>query len=87
MCEAGGVDSIGQTDRIVSRQPFLESMTTMAALAGRTRRMRLAKTALVKARCYRRRPASIDPIQKKAALDMLQSFSPTRLGTGCETRE
>ena len=40
MCEAGGVDSIWQTDRIVSRQPFLESMTTMAALAGRTRRMR-----------------------------------------------
>src|SRR6202451_4823764 len=40
MCEAGGVDSIGQTDRIVGRQPFLESMTTMAALAGRTRRLR-----------------------------------------------
>jgi probable F420-dependent oxidoreductase len=40
MCEAGGVDSIWQTDRIVSRQPFLESMTTMAALAGRTRRLR-----------------------------------------------
>jgi alkanesulfonate monooxygenase SsuD/methylene tetrahydromethanopterin reductase-like flavin-dependent oxidoreductase (luciferase family) len=34
------VDSIWQTDRIVSRQPFLESMTTMAALAERTRRMR-----------------------------------------------
>ncbi len=40
MCEAGGVDSIWQTDRIVSRQPFLESMTTMAALAGRTRRLK-----------------------------------------------
>jgi probable F420-dependent oxidoreductase len=40
MCEAGGVDSIWQTDRIVGRQPFLESMTLMAALAGRTRRMR-----------------------------------------------
>src|SRR5205085_10613634 len=40
MCEAGGVDSIWQTDRIVSRQPFLESMITMAALAGRTRRIR-----------------------------------------------
>jgi probable F420-dependent oxidoreductase len=40
MCETGGVDSIWQTDRIVSRQPFLESMTTMAALAGRTRRMK-----------------------------------------------
>src|SRR3954449_3546318 len=40
MCEAGGVDSIWQTDRIVGRQPFLETMTTMAALAGRTRRMK-----------------------------------------------
>ncbi len=40
MCEAGGVDSIWQTDRIVGRRPFLEAMTTMAALAGRTRRMR-----------------------------------------------
>jgi len=40
MCEAGCVDSIWQTDRIVSRQPVLESMTTMAALAGRTRRMK-----------------------------------------------
>ncbi len=40
MCEAGGVDSIWQTDRIVGHQPFLESITTMAALAGRTRRMR-----------------------------------------------
>jgi probable F420-dependent oxidoreductase len=40
MCEAGGVDSIWQTDRIVGRQPFLESMTTMAALAGRTRRIK-----------------------------------------------
>src|SRR5580704_17685194 len=40
MCEAGGVDSIWQTDRIVGRQPFLESMTTMAALAGRTRRVK-----------------------------------------------
>src|SRR5947209_12495080 len=40
MCEAGGVDSIWQTDRLVGRQPFLESMTTMAALAGRTRRLK-----------------------------------------------
>src|ERR1044071_1559642 len=40
MCEACGVDSIWQTDRIVSRQPFLESMTTMADLARRTRRMK-----------------------------------------------
>jgi probable F420-dependent oxidoreductase len=40
MCEAGGVDSIWQTDRLVSRTPILECMTVMAALAGRTRRLR-----------------------------------------------
>jgi probable F420-dependent oxidoreductase len=40
MCEDGGVDSIWQTDRLVSRTPILECMATMAALAGRTRRLR-----------------------------------------------
>ena len=40
MCEQGGVDSIWQTDRLVSKQPILECMTVMAALAGRTRRLR-----------------------------------------------
>ena len=40
MCEAGGVDSIWQTDRLVSKQPILECMAVMAALAGRTRRLR-----------------------------------------------
>jgi probable F420-dependent oxidoreductase len=40
LCEAGGIDSLWQTDRLVSRQPILECMATMAALAGRTRRMR-----------------------------------------------
>ena len=40
LCESGGVDSIWQTDRLVSRTPILECMTVMAALAGRTRRLR-----------------------------------------------
>ncbi len=40
MCEAGGIDSIWQTDRLVSKQPILECMTVMAALAGRTKRLR-----------------------------------------------
>lgn len=39
-CEAGGVDSLWQTDRIVSREPILECMVTMAALAGRTTRIK-----------------------------------------------
>jgi len=40
LCEEGGVDSLWQTDRLISKQPILECMTTMAALAGRTRRLR-----------------------------------------------
>ena len=39
LCEAGGVDSLWQTDRLVSQQPILECMAIMAALAGRTRRL------------------------------------------------
>src|SRR5258705_4002626 len=40
LCEAGGVDSLWQTDRLLSREPMLECMTAMAALAGRTRRIK-----------------------------------------------
>lgn len=40
MCEAGGIDSMWQTDRLVSREPILECMTTLAALAGRTKRLK-----------------------------------------------
>ena len=40
LCEQGGLDSIWQTDRIVSRSPILECMTTLAAIAGRTRRIK-----------------------------------------------
>ncbi|MGZ0189258.1 MAG: LLM class flavin-dependent oxidoreductase [Alphaproteobacteria bacterium] len=40
LCEEGGVDSLWQTDRLVSPIPILECMSAMAALAGRTRRMK-----------------------------------------------
>ncbi|MDQ2762660.1 MAG: LLM class flavin-dependent oxidoreductase [Pseudomonadota bacterium] len=40
LCEQGGLDSIWQTDRMVSRTPILECMTTLAAIAGRTRRIK-----------------------------------------------
>ncbi len=40
LCEQGGANSIWQTDRIVSGAPMLECMATMAALAGRTRRIK-----------------------------------------------
>ncbi len=40
LCEQTGVDSIWQNDRLVSRAPFLECMTALAAVAGRTRRIK-----------------------------------------------
>ena len=40
LCEDSAVDSIWQTDRLVSREPMLECMSTMAALAGGTTRLK-----------------------------------------------
>jgi len=39
-CESSGVDSLWQTDRLVSKQPFLECMSAMAAIAGATKRIK-----------------------------------------------
>ncbi|HVC54776.1 MAG TPA: LLM class flavin-dependent oxidoreductase [Stellaceae bacterium] len=46
LCEQGGIDSIWQTDRLVSPTPFLECMSVMAALAGRTRRIKFGVNVL-----------------------------------------
>ena len=46
LAEAAGVDSIWHTDRLISREPFLESMTALAALAGRTRRLKFGMNVL-----------------------------------------
>lgn len=40
LCEAGGVDSIWQSDRLVGQDPNLECMSVMAGLAGATRRIK-----------------------------------------------
>lgn len=40
LCESGGVDSIWQSDRLIGADDNLECMSVMAALAGRTRRLR-----------------------------------------------
>jgi probable F420-dependent oxidoreductase len=46
VCEQGGVDSFWQTDRLVSRHPILECLSALAAVAGRTRRMKLGMNVL-----------------------------------------
>ncbi|MEX2446861.1 MAG: TIGR03619 family F420-dependent LLM class oxidoreductase [Dehalococcoidia bacterium] len=47
LCEDGDVDSIWQTDRLVSEQPFLEPLALMAALAARTERLRFGTNVVV----------------------------------------
>lgn len=46
LCEDGGVDSIWQSDRLVSAQPFLDCMSVMAALAGATERLKFGMNVL-----------------------------------------
>ena len=46
-CEDSLVDSIWQTDRLISNQPMLESMSVMAALAGRTQRLKFGMNVVV----------------------------------------
>ncbi|MGH7048692.1 MAG: LLM class flavin-dependent oxidoreductase [Stellaceae bacterium] len=46
LCETGGIDSLWQTDRMVSREPILECMSVMAALAGRSRRLKFGVNVL-----------------------------------------
>lgn len=46
-CEASPLDSLWQTDRLVSREPLLESLCAMAAYAGATRRIKFGMNAVV----------------------------------------
>ncbi len=47
LLEGGDVDSLWQTDRLISRTPILESMSLMAALAGRTERLKFGMNVVV----------------------------------------
>jgi len=46
LCEQAGADSLWQTDRLLGRAPILESMTMLAAIAGRTRRLKFGMNVL-----------------------------------------
>jgi probable F420-dependent oxidoreductase len=47
LCEESGIDSFWQTDRLVSREPFLESISAMAAVAGATERLKFGMNVTV----------------------------------------
>ena len=46
-CEEGDIDSIWQTDRLVSEEPFLEAMSAMAAIAGATEHLKFGMNVVV----------------------------------------
>jgi probable F420-dependent oxidoreductase len=46
LCEDAGVDSIWQSDRLIGTEPHLETVVTMAALAGRTKRLKFGMNVL-----------------------------------------
>ncbi|HCO58999.1 MAG TPA: LLM class flavin-dependent oxidoreductase, partial [Porticoccaceae bacterium] len=64
ICEDGGVDSLWQTDRLVSEEPFLECISTLAAIAGATKRikfgMNVASVALRDPLVLAKQSATID---------------------------
>ncbi|MGE0387794.1 MAG: LLM class flavin-dependent oxidoreductase [Gammaproteobacteria bacterium] len=45
-CEASRVDSLWQSDRLIGREPHIEAMSLMAALAGRTRRLKFGMSVV-----------------------------------------
>ncbi len=46
ICENSTIDSIWQTDRLISPVPMLESLTALAAIAGRTSRLKFGMNVL-----------------------------------------
>ncbi|MBQ0720295.1 MAG: LLM class flavin-dependent oxidoreductase [Gammaproteobacteria bacterium] len=68
LCEEGGVDSIWQTDRLISSEPFLECITALAAIAGATQRikfgMNVASAALRDPLVLAKQCATIDFLSK-----------------------
>ena len=47
LCESTDIDSVWFSERLSSPQPVLEPMTTMAAVAARTRRLKFGPSVLI----------------------------------------
>jgi probable F420-dependent oxidoreductase len=81
LCEAGGVDSIWQTDRLIGAEPTLECMSVMAALAGRTRRLKFGMNVLALAQrepvLVAKQCATIDLLSDGRLLPAFGIGSPT----------
>lgn len=93
LCESGGVDSLWQSDRLVGERDMLECMTTMAALAGATRRMKFGmnviSVALRDPILLARQCATIDMLSEGRLLPGFGIGSPHSrdwTGTGTSTK-
>jgi probable F420-dependent oxidoreductase len=92
-CEAGGVDSIWQTDRIISKQPMLECFVAMAAIAGATAKIRfgfnVASIALRDPIMVAKQCATIDMLSKGRLLPAFglgSAMSQDYVATGTPTK-
>ena len=92
-CESGGVDSIWQTDRLGSKEAMLECMSTMAALAGHTEKIRfgmnVASIALRDPLLTAKQCATIDFLgdgRLLPAFGLGSSFSQDYSATGTQTK-
>ncbi|MDA0977362.1 MAG: LLM class flavin-dependent oxidoreductase [Proteobacteria bacterium] len=92
-CELGHVDSIWQTDRLVTADPMLECLATMAALAGHTEKIRfgmnVASIALRDPLLTARQCATIDYLSNGRLLPAFglgSAFSRDYSATGVPTK-
>ena len=93
LCERGQVDSIWQTDRLVSKEPMLECIASMAALAGATDVIRfgmnVASIALRDPLLTAKQLATIDVLSNGRVLPAFglgSAFSMDYQATGIPTR-
>lgn len=93
MCEEGNVDSIWQSDRLVSRDPNLECLSVMAALAGGTKRlkfgMNVASAGLRDPLLLAKQCATIDLLSNGRLLPAFavgSAIGPDWVSTGRPTR-
>jgi probable F420-dependent oxidoreductase len=92
-CEAGGVDSIWQTDRLISKEPMLECFAAMAAIAGATTKIRfgfnVASIALRDPLMVAKQCATIDMLsggRLLPAFGLGSKFSQDYVATGTPTK-
>ncbi|MBV1879208.1 MAG: LLM class flavin-dependent oxidoreductase [Pseudomonadales bacterium] len=92
-CELGAVDSIWQTDRLVSKEPMLECFSAMAALAGATEKIRfgmnVASIAIRDPLLVAKQCATIDMLSEGRLLPAFglgSAASQDYVATGTSTR-